>query len=163
MPKNTIIPVEVTALFAQLRTQCTNNALTAEKPGLVARQWVMPSTVGAYPLCDPRALYAAYVDVRNRLNVLYELAIRPNVATLSPDVSVKSQIGSIGELIVYKTLLDYIATQERALRASFATRVQSMQWSAARKHGHGSVDSSVFQMVLTELANLLASSTVEGT
>lgn len=133
------------------RAATSSNGLAARLPGLVRRAWVRPDGLDpVMRVSDPENVSAAVT--RESLNDGYRTAYLtgglPNA-------------GRIGEVIAFKTAIDYLGSYERAAQARYAGRARCAAWAAARRRGHGDSEvSSGFGSVMDHCRKTLDASTV---
>jgi len=133
------------------QTAAAANGLAARLPGLVRREWVRPA--GLDPelhVSDPENVKTAIS--RESLNESYRVAYLtgglPNA-------------GRIGEIMAFKTAVDYLGSAERALQARYAGKVRCASWASARRRGHGDTESLAgFSAALEHCRRILDGATV---
>lgn len=150
-------PGEFNTFIKDLITQAASSHSAACVPGVFRRKWQIPDFTpqGSSPDADhiqsPRVI--ALSLPRDVSNAEY---VRTSQTSGSPNS------GRVGQLIAYKTMVDYTASYERALQASLASRTRCLQWSGSRRYGHGTETGSVFTVVKQHIITMLEASVIQN-
>lgn len=127
-----------------LANQGTAIGQAGSSPGVSPREWQIPSTMpeGIDPQ-DPNGFKEACdrTELNDLCMTAYATGGMPNG-------------GRFGQVMAYKTAIDYQAAYERALHARHASGLRCRVWAAARRAGHADLTYGVFGALTRHLQAL---------